>query len=360
MVKYHRHLRHLRVRTADDPDDEEDQLDNDEGTKIDLDPTITDGLEIDERLYNDCIVSAGELVFVYRQEMLEILSLYGLSHESDLWCRNSSAGTNGELEDTAISELEHLVKRTKTLFHLKSVIYCEDGKCDDDTVMSELCKQCRDRQQSIAIECYKLCYDNSNSTEQAPILSLPWIFATPLLQNRQQHSIPPSIGLLTTAMKNNLNQFIAKRKGLLYNGQSLQFKKQDSSVCKATVDIPVYAFIEVLGRWFASGKYSRWPFILSRFVRNTSSFQRLDNQRMNTDEWILISTAPSTADYKQYRDELFTIDQPATDSLMHTYFIEILNICFDEGRNRDDKEYLHVSEQIILLLQKLAINETIV
>ena len=348
------------MRTQDEPENEK-ELEDDQGMKIELDRTISDGLELNEQLYNDCIVSAGELVFVYRQEMLEILSLYGLSHESDLWCRNSSAGISGELEDTAYSELEQLVTRTQRLLYLKSVPYCEGTTCNDDTPISKLCRQCKGRQQGIAIACYIQCYGDSNSAEQAPILSLPWIFATPLLLNRLNQTIPLPTGLLTIAMKNNLIRLIETRKDPLFNGQGLHFKaKTDSSVCKANVDISVYAFIEVLGRWFVAGKYPRWPFVLSLFVRNTSSFRLLDRQRMNTDEWILISTPPNAADYKTYCDKLLSIDEPETDSLMHHYVIEILNICFDEARDRNNKEFLDVSEQIILVLQKLAISETII
>ena len=45
---------------------------------------------------------------------------------------------------------------------------------------------------------------------------------------------------------------------------------------------------------------------------------------------------------------------------MHDYFQDIIDICFEEGRRTNDIDYLNVSEHIILLLQKMAINETII
>jgi hypothetical protein len=48
------------------------------------------------------------------------------------------------------------------------------------------------------------------------------------------------------------------------------------------------------------------------------------------------------------------------DKLMHDYFEEILNICFDEGRGTNDIDFLNISEEIILFLQQMAINEAII
>jgi hypothetical protein len=45
---------------------------------------------------------------------------------------------------------------------------------------------------------------------------------------------------------------------------------------------------------------------------------------------------------------------------MHDYFEEILNICFDEGRRTNDIDFLNVSEEIILFLQQMAIEETVI
>ena len=110
----------MQVRTRDEPEEEEEEdegqiEDDSEETAIHIDQSLIDAVDQENRGYKDCAAFAKELAFVYRQEILEILNLYGLSHESDLWCRNSSAGASGELEDTAYTELEKLVTARDTV-----------------------------------------------------------------------------------------------------------------------------------------------------------------------------------------------------------------------------------------------------
>ena len=317
---------------------------------------------MDGRVYDECTTNAKDIIFIYRQEMLEILNLYGLSHESDLWCRNSTAGISGELEDTAYAELEQLAQRTRHVLHLKCVAYCETGRCDQDTPMLGLCSKCRELQQGIALACYEICYSDPHAAEQAPILSLPWMFATPFLQNRVNHQIPPSTGLLLTAMGKNLACLIHERKRVRLNGEYLQFKTEERSrVGEANVDMSVFAFIEVLEACNNLRRQPRWPFILSRFVRQTSSFRLRTGQAQHTDEWILTTRAHDiTTDDEEYCAMLLSLTQPETDELMHEYFQQILDICFEQGRKATDGNFLEISEQIILVLQSMAIKEIII
>ena len=156
---------------------------------------------------------AKNLTLVYRQEMFEILSLYGLSHESDLWCRNSINSMSGELEDTAYTELERLVSRTRTRFHAEQVKYCENGRCNEDTAISDMCRTCSKLHESTSVACYCVCYDNKRSQEEVPILSLPWIFSGSLLQYRMKQAGSSSLssGLLGSARKSQLDSLFKKR-----------------------------------------------------------------------------------------------------------------------------------------------------
>ncbi len=352
------------MRTRDEPDEdaeEEQTTDNDEEANINLDQSLLGSVNVDDDVCRDCPVFANELAFVYRQEIFEILSLYGLSHESDLWCRNSNAGASGELEDTAYTELDQLVNRTRDRFFLHQVTYCETGKCHADTIMSDLCGTCRKRRRVMAVACYRICYGGTQVSEQAPILSLPWLFAAPLLANRKEQEIVLSSGLLITAMGKALDRLVTYKHRLRLDGLSLQFKTlKRPLIGKASVDISVFAFIEVLQECIGSRDYPRWPLILSRFVRRTQSFKVSTARSEPSDEWELISQSHKIDDYGEYVRLLMLVIQPETDQLMHDYFQNILDICFEEGRRTNDVDYLNISENILLLLQRMAIKETII
>ncbi len=352
------------MRTRDEPDEdaeEEQTTDNDEEANINLDQSLLDSVNVDDDVCHDCPAFANELAFVYRQEIFEILSLYGLSHESDLWCRNSNAGTSGELEDTAYTELDQLVNRTRDRFFLHQVIHCEKGECHAVTIMPKLCDTCRKRQRAIAVACYRICYGGTQVSEQAPILSLPWLFAVPLLANRKEQEMVLSSGLLITAMDKALYHLVTNKHRLRLNGVSLQFKTlRRRLIGEASVDMSVFAFIEVLQECIGSRNYPRWPLILSRFVRRTRSFKVLNARSEPSDEWELISQPHKIDDYGEYVSLLKLVIQPETDQLMHDYFQDILDICFEEGRRTNDVDFLNISENILLLLQRMAIKETII
>jgi hypothetical protein len=47
------------------------------------------------------------------------------------------------------------------------------------------------------------------------------------------------------------------------------------------------------------------------------------------------------------------------NNFMHQYFQDILKICFDSGRLTNEIDFLNISDSIILLLQKVAIDGTV-
>jgi len=363
LLRYHRHLRHLQVRTRDEPEEEEEEqiTNDDEETDINLDRSLIAGVNLQHPAYNDCAAFVDRLASVYRQEILEILNLYGLSHESDLWCRNSINSLTGEFEDTAYTELEQLVTRTRFRFYCEQITGCETHRCDQDMTVSELCVTCRKRQRSLAVACYCTCYEGKDALEQAPILSLPWLFATSLLQDRINEDPSSSEGLLSTAMKRALVDLCFKKCRLILSGTELKFKiSKNSLVVEATVDLTVCVFIEVLQQYLGLKKHSHWPLILSRFIQTTQSFSPLPNQPNPSDEWKLILEPHEINEEDIYAAMLLSMDWTETeDELMHDYFQNILDICFEAGRRTNEIDFLNISENIILLLQKMAINETI-
>ena len=357
-------MRHLEVRTRGEPEEADEVLpDNEEETNINQDLSLLNGVNSDHPAYRDLATFADQLASVYRQEMFEILSLYGLSHESDLWCRNSSNGLTGELEDTAYTELEQLVDRTRLRYFNEQVIFCETGKCDIDTQIQDLCKTCRIRQRSMAVACYCACYGGEHASQQAPILSLPWLFTTPLLQDRINQPLPPSDGLLSIAMQRALEHLISKRGRLILKSTTLKFQTSKKSfVGEVDVDdATVCVFIEVLQQYLGRKNHLPWFFILDRFLETTQSGLRLQKKQSgDSDLWKLKFESHKVGQEDEYAAILMSISwTEREDKLMHGYFENILNICFDEGRVRDDVDFLNLSEDIILLLQKMAINETL-
>jgi hypothetical protein len=228
--------------------------------------------------------------------------------------------------------------------------------------MSDLCDVCRKRQQSIAVACYCACYEGEDTLEQAPILSLPWVFATPLLQNRINEESPLSVGLLGTAMGKALNGLLRDKRRLRLKGLSLQFKVSEKTIVgEANVDVTVCRFIEVLQECVGSKNYPCWPLILSHFVQHTPSFELLSKKTVPNDEWELVLQSHKINEYDEYAGLLGSIMwTEKEDKLMHDYFQNIIDICFEKGRRTNDTGHLNVSEHIILLLQKMAINETII
>jgi hypothetical protein len=87
----------------------------------------------------------------------------------------------------------------------------------------------------------------------------------------------------------------------------------------------------------------------------------LSKQVEPTDEWKLELKTHETNNSNEYAGLLMSILwTEREDKLMHDYFEEILNICFDEGRGTNDIDFLNISEEIILFLQQMAINEAII
>lgn len=358
LVRYHRHLRHLEVRIKADIDETEEELDSntDGESTIQIDESLFTGFDKTRHQYKECKLIAEKLDFVYRQEILEILNLYGLSHESDLWCRNSVNGLSGELEDTAYTELEQLVNRTRDSFYLNLVPYCEDGKCDCDTPIDNLCTTCKYGQIYTALACYEACYTYAGTSQQAPILSLPWIFTTQLLYSRvDRNTTPPPNSLLGEQMKKNIGFIIEKKRSLYLNDFSLTFQTT-SKTASELVEIPAIAcaFIEILLRCTKLNKYNNALSLLDQFVKDISLHPP-------SGKW-QFSGKPHkiTSDDNTYVALLLSISWSADDDKqIHDYFDKILNICFQEGRTREDTDVLNVSEDIILLLQRMAIKETI-
>ena len=366
LVRYHRHLRHLQIRTSADPDEDDDEEEDaaqndDSSTAIRVDQSFLHGFNREHSQFPIHETFAKQLLYVYRQEMLEILNLYGISHESDVWCRNSINASTGEFEDTALNELEKLVTRTRTRFYNYHVMYCEKSLCHIDTAYPDLCTNCKRISQVVAIATYCLCYDESNMVpHSAPILSLPWIFATPLLQGRLTQNVPPmSEPLLCSAMKNAVAVLYSRNKFRMENA-TLSFKQPNTPrIIEVNADVELCIFIEIVRQHLYKKHDPELLRVLSRFARKSIASRQPTELDVSGIEWQLDFSArhiPPNARYESIVESMKLTDEK--DQLMHGYFDDLLQICFDEGRRTNSIIYLKIGESIILLLQKLAIEKT--
>ena len=343
--------------------EEEEENENDgEEITLNVDETLC---MTDQDNQPELICSAHQLEFVYRQELLEILNVYRLAHESDLWCRNASNSTSGELEDTAYTELEQLVNRTRSSFFHYCVQRCVTSRFDEDMPIDELCGECRLQQQGLAIACYHKCYSGENASDRAPILSLPWLFVTPLLAKKWLNPLSPTPSLLASALECTLSKLI-REKSLALPGAQLTFCLPNDRNTRATasVDYSVCVLVEIIHSYLKPKRCRPWPLVLSRFIRETPSFQWLSPPSVQSEEWQLIIGSERKRLMIEidpnYVAGLLSLNWTvAEDERMYIYFEQLLEICFKEGRATNDTDYLQVSEHIILALQRLAIDETI-
>ena len=312
---------------------------------VNIDPTRPE--------YKECIQFAQDLAYVYTQEMLEILNLYELSHENDLWCRNSNKRRSGELEDSAYAELEQLVQRTRHRFFIEQVKYCKQGQCHINMAYKDLCRDCETRQRCLAFA----CYDEKYTAVQAPIFSLPWLFAAPLLRVRGNQTITTSNGRLSMAMDKALQYLLFKKRRLVLKSTNLIFQTSNNSfVRQVAVDVTVCAFLEILASCLPPSNHSYWSLVISQFIQKISSVSLMLSQ---PDSLEMISELHHIHQNDSYAAELLSIKWKEKDEVMHDYFGNILEICFNEGRKENQESILEFSENIILLLQKVVINQPI-
>ncbi|CAF1557797.1 unnamed protein product, partial [Didymodactylos carnosus] len=133
--------------------------------------------------------SVLKLFSSYRQELLEIISVYHFQDEIDLFCRCESMEKAGGgrrpdgIEDSASIEFELLIQRTKLEFY-KEFDNCP--ACAHSHPRS--CDSCYDKKLSKASTCYFICYEHAMhlpAKSKYRILSFPWLFASLLMNIRK-------------------------------------------------------------------------------------------------------------------------------------------------------------------------------
>ena len=244
----------------------------------------------------------------YRNDLLEILSLYRFHDEIDLFARcdsMDSSGSNskskGATEDSVIVEVESLVQRTRRTFYEQLNVERERRNCCNGPIIKDpycqfcqriedpdrLCHTCFKKQRQIVCHpcledklaksacAYIVTYKESStlpSNSNRRILSFPWIFSSYLCQlkerNRKEPIVFSSEFLVGKAFVNYLKLFKLKFKvylsdystsdehvrieffyrkipSLTMNSNATQTKTQSISNVSSTQA----CFIEVLDDW---------------------------------------------------------------------------------------------------------------
>ena len=149
--------------------------------------------EIDHPEYRKYLGDIRKLYRIYREELLEIISLYRFQDEVDLFCRSddmdASAGAakKGSIEESAAIEVQNLIQRIERDFYSEFDQRRRERRCgctswfdDYGRIRRRDCYRCSEEKLAKAACAYIHCYEESNKLplkSNRRILSFPWYFA---------------------------------------------------------------------------------------------------------------------------------------------------------------------------------------
>ncbi|CAF1359032.1 unnamed protein product [Didymodactylos carnosus] len=383
LLSYHRHLKHFHIATPNDEDEQSLTIEKYE-QKIYIDELLL------HENYKQHIGIAEKFFYVYKQELLEILSLYHLQHETDLFCRGSK---QNEIEDSAQCEFQQLIDRMKHGFYLYVINICPSANCSQE----EYCDSCLDHYRALSSACYYHCYQEANkaTSRRQQILSFPWIFGRYLiavklenLRGKEEKSSTNRIfgmamcnALQKLINENNLRLEVNTDHGLalvLFNKQSSGVRSSNRQRLNYEIDWKIIVFIEIINDWLNREQkilskdiqdteneisrkplvsYECWNTILIKFIKkySTSSttnfnelsigFQQKSSPRNDVYYGYIISCFNEWNNNENFNNEMFDI------------FYKLLNICFEHSLDTEDNSFAYLSEYIILFLQQIAIRK---
>ncbi|CAF0945376.1 unnamed protein product [Didymodactylos carnosus] len=382
LLSYYRHLKHLHISTPDDEDEQSLPIEKHK-RETDIDPLLL------HENYQQHIEKAKKFFFVYKQELLEILSLYHLQHETDLFCRGLK---QNDIEDSAQCEFQQLIDRTRHGIYLYIIEICPSPKCSLD----DYCDSCLDHYRAFSSACYYHCYQEANKTSarRTQILSFPWIFSAYLvdvkLENLRGEEKSSTNRIFGTAMSNTLQKLIDERRLKLEvnidNGLALALLNKKNSGIRSSncqrlyykIDWKIIVFIEIIHNWLNRHQkilskdiqdteneispkplvsYECWNTILIKFINPTSSTINLNLNELSVG--FQQKSSPLNDIYYGYISSLsdeWNNNENFTKQ-MFDIFHQFLDICFEHSLETKDNSFAYLSEYIILFLQQIAIQK---
>lgn len=223
----------------------------------------------------------------YREELLEIISLYRFQDEIDLFCRSESMDVSaggakkGSLEDSAAIEVKNLVDRTQKSFYHEFQKRTETEHCCEYVwkkvrgreIRKQIdCERCA-RDKLIKAACaYIHCYDECirlPAKSNRRIMSFPWLFGGKLLRLREDNN-PGDLTYLMEIIVGPacvlyLSNFTAKFKVLIPSNSlgsdplvEFYYEKSESNRRTndklSSVSLLRTCFIEILNDWLIKQK----------------------------------------------------------------------------------------------------------
>jgi hypothetical protein len=364
---------------------------------------------IDHPKWEKYLTEIKSLYHFYRNELLEIISLYRFQDEIDLFCRcesmDASAGGSkkGSLEDSASIEVQNLTERIIQDFYYEFDERAKIFKCCErieETVNNRVrwrridCDICREDKFAKAACAYKYSYEQSNRLplkSNRRILSFPWLFSGHILKLRQINN-PENIGnrtdtIVGRACKLYLEDLTPKFKVLIpinsLDNQTVEFcyekieeKRTNSFIIdkKADEKLPSVSllracFIEILNDWlrkenvFGSECVETDPkplipeLIWHELMINFLSGKYQPNVRL------LSASKYQTDITKRYRQTIEDYRHQWTNiefQELQKMFDEIHSIAAEHAKTTEKTIWSYLDEYIILALQCISIEKKLV
>lgn len=168
--------------------------------------TLTRDPNIFHKDYQKYLPEIKRLYKTYREDMLEIISLYRFQDEIDLFCRSESMDASaggakkGSLEDSAAIEVKNLVERIQGSFNHEFEKRTETDRCceyvwkkfgEREIRKRYDCERCAQDKLIKAACAYIHCYDECirlPPKSNRRIMSFPWLFGGKLLRLREDNN----------------------------------------------------------------------------------------------------------------------------------------------------------------------------
>ena len=369
---------------------------------------------LDQNIYHEdykkYLEDIKSLYKIYRNELLEIISLYRFQDEIDLFCRSESMDASGggakkgSLEDSAAMETQNLIRRIQQdFFHefdqrvkihrcCKFIpIQTRNGIC-----MKRLdCDYCGEGKFAKAACAYIYTYERSNRLplkSNRRILSFPWIFSSHIIKLRNRNQKMKNVSdqtntIVGRACLEYLNNVTPKFKvSILKNVNGIEmveffYKKTDE---KRTSLLPIHqkaiekissvpllraCFIEILNDWLIKQDIfgnrcietdskplipeSIWHELIINFLS--------DEYRPNVRVICISKDQPYLTE--QYRQTIKDYSSQWTKTefeQLQKMFEDIHSIAVRNAKNSQLIVWTYLDEYIILALQCIAIEKKLV
>ena len=384
--------RHIHLALARDADTDELV------TKTRAPPTYRQPLDpyITHPNYRKYLPEIKILYSIYRQELLEIISVYRFQDEVDLLCRCDSMDASGgggakkgSLEDSAAIELQNLVERTRKEFFAEFDDRRSKRKCcrrlrspDTGRLVREDCRECDEDKLAKAACAYIYSYEVSNDLSllsNRRILSFPWYFCDYLIRlkyrNRPLDFVEQKNTLAGRAISIYLADVIPTFQVFLpanfSAGDSIEFRYTTSDAHRSIPNVSLLraCFVEALHDWLTRQKIfgetcneiddkplvpeSIWHELLVHFLAD----EYQPNVRL-----LPASKNPEflTERYRQTMLDARSTWTPVEHAEFHELFRQLNSLLVEHINRTKSTLWTYLHEYVLLALQCIAIEKRLV